>query len=110
MDDQKSAHRQHASHNLLCALVKFLYLSGPPLLGQPRERGGRGGQFNLLFPRTVVQDPQRRARGCPTKVSGLLLPSPINPKQPPTSKEPRDFSFEEALVVYKHWQPHPDNC
>lgn len=47
MDDQKSAHRQHASHNLLCALVKFLYLSGPPLLGQPR--GGGGGSSTCGF-------------------------------------------------------------
>ena len=99
MDYQKSADQQHSSHNLLCALVKFLYLSGPPLLGRPQgepastcgflnlcfrvHRGGQGGALRKPLASSFPHPP--------TQSSLLLLILHI--------KSPREFSFEEALVV-----------
>lgn len=70
MYHQKTAHEQHSSHNFLCAPVKFLGLSGPPLLGLPQGKAS----LNLWFPPLCFRV-HRGGQGGPCK--GLWPPPPI---------------------------------
>lgn len=85
MDHQKSANQQHSSHNVLCALAKFLYLSGPP-------QGNK--------PQSVVSLPH---------ASGSTEESKVGPHKdlwplPPLAHQPKAacywFSYQESKRVF----------